>query len=281
MCAGKGFGLTAPPLDGNIPASHGQQMTNSSALLIRIARRARLPGGFTLIELLVVIAIIAILVVIAVPALAGVRNQALGTKTVSRMRNIGAAYLLHMADTDTVPLVGQTNTNASDGATMWSIQTAIAPYLDLEETGNKRFANPVWWDAFAELNGSRTQGGGEENLYYPDPLAWPGGPPRNRTAGWFFNYNAHSTYVDTNGVTHAGFNRLSQISNLSKTAIMFSRRMDSSGTNAWNTWSDGRKYSSSNPRSYRAKRFIVYFDGHNETQIVNSTNYVSSGMFNF
>ena len=256
-------------------------MTNPAAFLIRMVRRAKRHGAFTLVELLVVIAIIAILVAITVPALTGVRDQALGAKTLSRMRNIGAAYLLNVADTYTVPLVSQTNANMSDAATMWSIQTAIAPYLDLEETGNKRFANPVWWDAFAEINGSRTQGEGQENLYYPDPLAWPGGPPRNRTAGWFFNYNAHSTYVDTNGVTHAGFTRLSQISNLSKTAIMFSRRMDSYGSNAWNTWSDGRKYSSTNPCSYGAKRFIVFFDGHNETQIINSTNYNSSGLFNF
>ncbi len=256
-------------------------MTKPSTLLVCSGQPARRFRAFSLVELLVVIAIIATLVAITVPALNGARNQALGAKTLSRMRNIGAAYLLHMADTYTVPLVSQTNANVSDGATMWSIQTAIAPYLDLPETGNQRFANPVWWDAFAEINGSRTQGGGEDNLYYPDPTAWPGGPPRNRTAGWFFNYSAHSTYIDTNGVTQSGFTRLNQIANLSKTAIMFSRRMDSSGTNAWNTWSDNRKYSATNPRSYGAKRFIVYFDGHNETQIINSTNYMSSGLFSF
>ena len=260
---------------------YGQQMNNTSTLLLYTARRAKRLGAFSLVELLVVVAIIATLVAITVPAVNGARNQALGAKTLSRMRNIGAAYLLYMSDNYTLPLVSQTNANASDAATMWSIQTAIAPYLDLQETGNLRFANPVWWDAFAEINGSRTQGGGEDNLYYPDPPAWPGGPPRNRTAGWYFNYNAHTTYVDTNGVTQAGFTRLNQIANLSKTSIMFSRRMDSYGSNAWNTWSDGRKYSATNPRSYGAKRFIVYFDGHNETQTINSTNYISSGMFSF
>jgi prepilin-type N-terminal cleavage/methylation domain-containing protein len=256
-------------------------MKNPSTKILRLARCAKRLRGFTLIELLVVVAIIGILVAILVPALNSARNQALGTKTLSRMRNIGSAYLLYMSDSYTVPLVSQTNPNASDAALMWSIQTAIAPYLDLKETGDLRFANPVWWDAFAEINGERTQGGGEENLYYPDPKAWAGGPPRNRTAGWYFNYNAHSTYTDTNGSTKAGFTRLNQIAQLSKTAIMFSRRMDSSGTNAWNTWSDGRKFSAANPRSYGAKRFTFYFDGHNEVQIINSTNYMASAIFNY
>ena len=131
-------------------------MKNPSQKFLRLARCAERLWGFTLIELLVVVAIIGILMAILVPALKSVRNQALGAKTLSRMRNIGSAYLLYMSDNYTVPLVSQTNANASDAALMWSIQTAIAPYLDLQETGDLRFANPVWWDAFAEINGVRT-----------------------------------------------------------------------------------------------------------------------------
>jgi len=257
-----------------------RQMKNNSTLISQIAQRAKRPGGFTLIELLIVVAIIAILVAILVPALNGARNQAIVAKTVSRMRSLGAGYLLYMADNNTVPLVSQADPTASDGATMWSIQTAIAPYLDLSEAGDRRFASKVWWDGLAELNGDRTQGGGEANLYYTDPPAWPGGPPRNRMTGWNFNYNAHSTYTDSSGNAKAGFTRLNQIANLSKTALMLSRRNDSSSA-TYNTWSDGKKYSATNPKSLGAKRLIVYFDGHNETHIITASNYNASGLFNF
>ncbi len=221
--------------------------------------------GFTLIELLVVIAIIAVLAALAVPAVVGARNSAIGTKTINRMRNLGTAYLSYMGENGTVPLTTP-GADGNDVATMWPIQTAIAPYLALSVTGNARFASTVWWDGFAEINGERTKGGGDANLYYTDPPAWDGGPPRNRLVGWSVNTKAHTSFSNSEG-----FTRLSQIAKPSKTALMYSRRQD--GAAAYNSWWDGKRFSSSNPRSYGAKRAIIYFDGHVETQIINSGNY--------
>ena len=145
------------------------------------------------------------------------------------------------------------------------IQTDIAPYVDLPVTGNALFYNPVWWDAFAEINGFRTNGISGA-LYYD-----AGNPPRNQLAGFDFNNNAYPSYTDTNGSDHAGFSRLSQIARLSKTALMMSRRQDKSYS--WNSWSDGRKYSDTNPPSYGARRMIFYFDAHVETWTINASNY--------
>ena len=163
-------------------------------MILRLSRCAERLWGFTLIELLVVVAIIGILVAIMVPAVVKARNQAIDSKTVGRMRKLGASYLLYMSENNSVPLGADQGGTNSDIATMYPIQTAIAPYLDLPETGDRRFASAVWWDGFAEINGLRAPGGGDANLYYPDPPAWPGGPPRNRMTGWSFNTTAHSTY---------------------------------------------------------------------------------------
>jgi len=240
-------------------------MKNPSTVLPRIARSAKRRWAFTLIELLVVVTIIAILVAITVPALTGVRNQALDSKTVGRMRKLGAAYLLYMADNNSVPVSPTPSTNNSWQAGEYWIQTDIAPYVDLQETGNLRFYSTVWWDAFAEINGFRTNGVSGA-LYYD-----AGKPPRNQLAGFDFNNNAFPSYTDPNGSNHTGLSRLSQIARLSKTAVMMSRRQDKSYS--WNSWSDGRKYSDTNPPSYGARRMIFYFDGHTDTWIINASNY--------
>jgi prepilin-type N-terminal cleavage/methylation domain-containing protein len=254
-------------------------MNNAARVTPRVARRAI--RAFTLIELLVVVAILGILVAVMFPALGRARNEALGSKSLGRMRILGAGYALYMAETGTVPLDASKESNERNAASEWTIQTAIAPYLDLPETGNARFASPVWWDAFAEINGFRTNSGGG-CLYYPSPPAWPGGPPRNQLVGPYFDYNAFTTYVGEDGATNKGFDRLNQIAKPSKTALLFSRRLDTKGGSVdWNVWADGRKFSSTNPPSYGAKRFVFYFDGHTDTQIINATNYNASGLFNW
>ena len=262
-------------------------MKKPSPMILRLSRCAERLWGFTLIELLVVVAIIGILVAIMVPALTGAKDQAIVAKTLSRQRTIGAAYLLYMSDKGTVPLYPTTNANKSDGATMSEIQESLAPYLDLPETTNnvaKLYVNPVWWDGFAEINGYRRVDNGDGGLYYPN-TAWTGGPLKYRPTGWDYNYYAHSTYTGTNTdgtpklTPSEGFTRLNQIANLSKTALMMSRRDE--GANDWNSWSDGRRFSATNPHSLGAKRFLVYFDGHSETHVITATNYNASGLFYF
>ena len=51
-------------------------------------------AGFTLIELLTVIAIIAILAAILIPTIAGVRESANASKSVSNLRQIGSGFQL-------------------------------------------------------------------------------------------------------------------------------------------------------------------------------------------
>ena len=97
--------------------------------------------------------------------------------------------------------------------------------------------------------------------------------------GWSFNYNAHSDYTNASGNNETGFTRLAQITRPSKTALLLSRRNDT-GSSSWNTWSDGKKYSTTNPRSIGAKRFITFFDGHFEAQTVTTANYSGDSLFN-
>ena len=282
--------LTDRPEYGNIPVSLVPRAMNrkqrsrtpsgvpllrksgGSGSILRGVREAGRWRGFTLVELLVVVAIIGILVALTVPAVNGARNAALDSKTLGRMRKLGAGYLLYMAENNnTVPLITQTNSNASDQALQYNTQLLVAPYVDLplsNPNDPSRFTSTVWWDAFAEINGTRAVPG---DLYYGPPMAWSGGPPRNATAGIDWNHNAFTTYTDTNGVTKTGFNRLDQIASLSKTAIILGRRIDPG--NQWNSWSDGRKFSATNPPSYGARRMIIFFDGHTETWTINASNY--------
>ena len=62
----------------------------------RPARRSS--PGFTLVEVLVVIAIISMLIAILLPVLANVRDQAVHTRCLSNLRQIGMAFLNYEAD---------------------------------------------------------------------------------------------------------------------------------------------------------------------------------------
>ena len=63
--------------------------------------RFRKTAGFTLIELLTVIAIIAILAAILIPTIAGVRESANASKSVSNLRQIGSGFQLLMINQKT------------------------------------------------------------------------------------------------------------------------------------------------------------------------------------
>lgn len=248
----------------------------TSASVSRQRTHTSTPRGFTLLELLTVTAILGVLVALLVPAAGNARREATLAKSLGRMRTLGTAYLSYAGDNNqTVPL-NDAPADRTVAVGMWTMQTAIAPFLTLPETGDGRFASSVWWDGFAEIQGNRIQGSGVGDLHYPSPMAWPGGPPRNRMVGWSFNYLAHEP--DSNG---HGFSRLNQITQPSRTAMFLSRRQDNSSTGAWNSWSDGKKYSPTNPPSLKAKRLIFFFDGHFESQVITAANYNASGLFQY
>jgi prepilin-type N-terminal cleavage/methylation domain-containing protein len=76
-------------------SSHPQTPAAMSAP--SISRAAR-PRAFTLIELLTVIAIIGILAAIIIPVVGKVRDSARGSKSLSNLKSIGQAMLLHATE---------------------------------------------------------------------------------------------------------------------------------------------------------------------------------------
>lgn len=237
--------------------------------------------GFTLMELLAAVGIVACLVALLVPTINSLRQDALNAKTMGRMKALSSAYMLFISENNQ-QVVPRSDGNLHASAPTGDLTAAMAPFLELKETGSARLASPVWWDATAEKNGTRKKDNSEGDLHYPDPPAWAGGPPRNKLTGFYFNPFAHQP----NGVAgnlhdKYAFGSLGQIGQPTKTALLISRRADStSGDTAWNSWSDGKKYSSGNLPSLGAKRLIMYFDGHLESVKIVAGNYSGGGPVN-
>lgn len=231
-------------------------------------------AAFTLIELIAVVGIMAFLVALLFPVMRSLQQDARDAKTTGRMKTLSAAYVLFMSENNQ-QVVPRSDGNLHAAAPTGDLTAALAPFLDLNETGSARLASPVWWDATAERNGTRKKDNTEGDLHYPDPPAWAGGPPRNKLTGFYFNPFAHQPN-GTSGSPHDAyaFGSLGQIGQLSRTAMLISRRADkSSGNTAWNSWSDGKKFDPLNPASIGAKRLIMYFDGHLESVAISAGSY--------
>jgi len=226
--------------------------------------------GITLVEIMATIGIMATLAVLLFPSLEKAQRSAADMKTGARMKILAAGYALYMSEHNQQVVFRGDGKLAA--ATTGDNTLALAPYLSLPETGGERYACPVWWDGMAEKNGTRNKDNTEGDLYYPDPPAWPGGPPRAKLTGMYFNPYAHQ--LDSANPDSHAFESLGQLATPSRTALLLSRRRDSS-KNAYNSWSDGRKFSSSNPASIGAKRMIMYFDGHMETVNISGQDYQS------
>jgi prepilin-type N-terminal cleavage/methylation domain-containing protein/prepilin-type processing-associated H-X9-DG protein len=126
----------------------------------------RTQKGFTLIELLTVIAIIAILASILFPTFARAREKGRQTSCLSNEKQIGLALQMYSSDYDTIMVISDTGTDATDSPPYWyqlinsyvkNGQVFICPSDVDPETGavsSYRFAAGSF---------------GQEESAYPDP----------------------------------------------------------------------------------------------------------------
>lgn len=233
-------------------------------------------SGFTMIELLAVVAICGVLAVLIFPAVQSSQRNAMDIRTVTRMKALSAAYMGFMSENNQKIVEREDGKTAS--ATTGEITEALAPFLPLsEKSAGARLASSVWWDGMAEKNGNRVNStNGEGDLYYPGDPAWPGGPPRSKLTGMYFNPFAHKLPAEASSDPdyRYSFSTLSQVQYPGKTALLISCRKDrTSGDAKWNSWSDGRKFNASNPLSIGAKRMICYFDGHVDSVIISKQSF--------
>jgi prepilin-type N-terminal cleavage/methylation domain-containing protein len=119
--------------------------------------------GFTLAELLVVISIIAIAVAVLLPVFSGAKKSAVGTVSVSNMRQLGAALLLYAEDNSGF-LPPYTNYEISIAAlegpqANWHVPTTSSMPSDLKKAMKVYVTHPEIW--FSNLDPAR-----EQDTYY-------------------------------------------------------------------------------------------------------------------
>ena len=119
--------------------------------LVNTAENTR--SGFTLIELLVVISIISLLVSILLPALSGARDAAKTILCASRMRTIGLAGQMYIADNSRrLPYAYDWSPTEKEGRGPWCWPGAWAgQYMDLDRYSRISVGSGLW-QSMAEAN---------------------------------------------------------------------------------------------------------------------------------
>ena len=137
-------------------------------------RKRRKLTGFTLIELLVVISIIAVLMAVMMPALGKAREQAKALICVSRLKDMGNAVALYIAENDGRMVNNSAGADYGDGR---------------------------WWDLLGHYYDRKTTGSGSADSRYDYNLfRCPTEDKKDAGAGGMFSMNTHfACPMDTKG----------------------------------------------------------------------------------